>query len=154
MPSKSMEEKIKLAIDTESELRNERAETLKNGIKYMFVTNSGGAVSFLGFLGTSSDMRSIESNYYALFCFVLGLLLIGLYLSLQFQCLEYLHGKYVSTLNSYYKKNINIDLVLQRGVENQNKVANGWSQKLSYFFAYGSFLCFIIGCLIAFTTYL
>ena len=68
----SIEEKRELLVDQIRKLSDKRQTALDRGIKFIFLTNSGGAVSYLAFLGTSQEMRDIQANYYVLICFIVS----------------------------------------------------------------------------------
>ncbi|PIZ31032.1 MAG: hypothetical protein COY40_03145 [Alphaproteobacteria bacterium CG_4_10_14_0_8_um_filter_53_9] len=131
------------------ELYSLREQSLAFGIKYLFLTNSGGAVSYLAFLGTSVEMRDVSLNFFALGAFVLGLIFIGLYQAVQFQIADYLFEHYTADFKPFFTKpfdHAECTRLMERDDDRMNHVANHWPNYISYFLAYGSLGLFILGC--------
>ena len=68
------------ALDKKIEhLTTQISEELGNTTKYWFLSNAGGAVAVLGYLGTFKSAENIWGPVAALVCYLLGLIAVGVF---------------------------------------------------------------------------
>lgn len=111
----------------------------EKAIKYLFLTNSGGAIATLSFIGASKEFSSYSAKA-ALFSFLLGIVLVGVSTALTFHHLSGLFEKY-----KLYVKEFHCDQMTWQDL-------NDWDAKrvlrsrMDYAIPYFSFLSFVFGC--------
>lgn len=131
----------------------QREEERKDAMKFLFLVHSGGVVSLLTFLGTSEAARMVSYNWWALILFALGIIVLGVYKAYMFQTAEYALDKFSSAadqyLRSFDKRTELYPKVLAAEEEIDQLLAAGWYQGIGYGLAYGAFLLFIVGCILA-----
>lgn len=111
--------------------------------KYLLLTNSGGAVAILSFLGTDSA-RHVALAKFALVCFVLGLILVGVEIARRVHYMENLYARYREGANSFFEGKISfIELY------NADEARSRKPPKIAYVLPYICFALFILGCIIA-----
>lgn len=110
----------------------------ERAFKYLFLTNSGGAIATLSFVGAQRDYSAMGMKI-ALFLFVLGIVLAGVSTAKTFHHMSDLLKKYKSGVNDFYNDKISwsalLDADKQRAVPDQ----------FDYVIPYSSFLCFVAG---------
>jgi hypothetical protein len=143
--------------ETDPEVRNQRFEYVnirwgqlhslekdwgEKAIRYLLMTNSGGAIATLSFLGASETAASIPFTKIALFLFLFGVFLVGVSTAKQFHYMSYLFEAYKKDVNEYFSDNKSWEQVCSgdddRAVEDI----------FDYIIPYASFGCFISGCIL------
>lgn len=116
-------------------------EASESALKYLFLTNAGGAVAVLAYLGSvsASQIPAISAKV-ALVIFFVGLLFVGLYKAYMVHDRESLFVNYKFIVNEYYEGRISWQELLEA---DEKKVGNA---KAPYIMGYAAFLCFVIGC--------
>lgn len=111
--------------------------------KYLLLTNSGGAVAILGFLGTDSA-RHVALAKFALMCFVLGLILVGVEIARRVHYMENLYGRYRTDANAFFDGKITF-----KKLHEDDEARSRKPPRIAYVLPYACFVLFILGCLIA-----
>jgi hypothetical protein len=112
-----------------------------NAIKYLFLTNSGGAVAVLSYMGSAGTLFRL-SMAIALCSFLLGLIIVGWVNSLIYQDMKNLFNEWKTDTNKYFTDQIEWETLLKND-ENRSK-DNVWAIRCAYI----SFICFIAGVVI------
>jgi hypothetical protein len=109
---------------------------------FTFLTNAGGAIAVLGFMGASEIARSSAGAKTSLLLFALGVVSAGL---LRLFYLRHVTGM----LNSWASdaKRFYADQISEEQMDSDDDVrTNGWLLKAQYAFGYAAFLLFVSGC--------
>lgn len=146
--------RYQLIRDRYNELHEIRIGEVKEAVKYLFLVNSGGVVSFLAFLGASGTGWKWQ-NWAALCCFTFGLIMVGVYKAYAYHVANK-HLKVTETaLNAFDadKSDDGKDKAFEKYVTDDNKVYNeinsGKILFLGYAIPYSCFGLFIAGCIFA-----
>lgn len=110
----------------------------ERALKYLFLTNSGGAIATLSFLGAAKELTGIGTKV-ALFLFVLGLVFVGIATAKTFHHMSAVLKHYKQGVEDFYTDKIT--WVALAEADKKRAVAS-W---LDYAIPYLSFLCFIVG---------
>lgn len=122
-----------------SQLYGLERETAADGIKYLFLVNSGAAVAVLAFHGSVPSVREMVWPKVMLGLFVIGLILIGFLHIMRYVGMTDLFRNWRDLVNEYFSDSKG----WQEVVEADNKKAGGF--RFSDWVAYASFACFVIG---------
>lgn len=136
-------------LNDQIEFINQRSEflisylsnTLEQVAKYLFVSNAGGAVATLSFLGAVEKFQSMPSCSLriSLISFAIGIVLVGCLRAQQYYRSEKLFDDWGSDVKSFLSGHLSWELMSQRDEERSK--ASRWG----YVFAWGSFVCLISG---------
>lgn len=107
-------------------------------LKYLFLTNSGGAIATLSFLGAARELTGAGTKV-ALFLYVLGLVFAGIATAKTFHHMSGLLKKYKQSVEDFYADKITW-VALAEG--DKERAVASW---LDYTVPYLSFFCFIAG---------
>ena len=110
--------------------------------KYLLLTNSGGAIATLSFLGTSSKALDMVSARWALLAFVVGVLLTGVALAHRYHRFAGLFWDYRADANKYFKDKLPWETLVEQDNDRSNK-RGGWALILPY----ACLSAFWIGCI-------
>jgi hypothetical protein len=110
--------------------------------KYLMLTNSGGAVAILTFLGTD-NATNIPAAKIALVLFVLGVVLLGAAIARQYHHMEGLFKGYKHDAQEYFRGELEFSNVHERDRERYEP-----TRLLDYVLPYACFGCFVVGCLV------
>jgi len=142
--------------DTESSVREQRIdyvnvrwdqlyhlekESGERALHYLIMTNAGGAIATLSFLGASDAALSLSAAKIALLLFIIGVLLVGVSTAKSFHYMSNLFESYIKGVNDYFSDKKSWDELYNEDVE--RSINDIWS----YIFPYASFSCFIFGCI-------
>lgn len=132
-----------LFVDAVRAMGRVTEKTSWEAIKYLTLTNGTGAIALLGFMGNSHDVRQSAWAWAALLVYFIGIASVGVLIALQFH-------KGWNALSGLAKNGA----AWRRGELTYEKViaelgAGASSIAGPLCFAYGSFVCFIIGTLVA-----
>ncbi len=111
----------------------------ERALKYLLLTNSGGAIATLSFLGASAEAISATGAKISLFLFVLGVFLVGVSTAKTFHHMSRLFKTWKQDTSHYFEDKITWEH-LQRQ-DDERAVEDFWD----YAIPYGSFACFILG---------
>lgn len=117
----------------------------ERSLKYLFLTNSGGAIATLSFIGAGKD-GSVIGTKVTLFLFVLGIIFAGISTAKTFHHMSRLLKKYKQGVEEFYS-----DKITWATLANADK-ERAITSCVDYIIPYSSFACFILGsCIGAFT---
>lgn len=119
------------------ELEKDSAE---DGIKMLFLTNAGGAVANLSFIGAIGKDQIHAFAKISLACFILGLIFVGISKAKQFHHMSRLFKKWKEGVGLYFKDEITWEKLDSQDDERAKE------DILDYAFPYAAFACFLIGC--------
>jgi hypothetical protein len=112
-------------------------------LKYLTLTNAGGAVATLSFLGTSEAVRKMLLPKISLGLFVFGLFAVGALTALSAHKMGYLLREWKLTANKYTSDETTWESLL---TDDNARVEKG--HRIMIAFAYIAFVCFIAGAVI------
>ncbi|MBW8363238.1 MAG: hypothetical protein K0M39_01630 [Rhizobium sp.] len=112
-------------------------------LKYLTLTNAGGAVATLSFLGASESVRKLLLPKISLGFFISGLFAVGVLAALSAHKMAYLLREWKLTANKYTSDETTWGDLL---AEDNARVEKGRKAIIS--FAYLAFACFIAGALV------
>ena len=117
-------------------------EWSEKAVNYLFLTNSGGAIATLSFLGSSESLSSdVRLNFtIGLTLFALGVLFVGITIARAYHFMSNLYEGYTRDASKFYKDSVCWDVL----EANDDARVNSFSCQL--LFPYVAFFCFIIGC--------
>lgn len=111
----------------------------EKAFKYLFLTNSGGAIATLSFLGAAKDLSYLPCLKLALVAFVLGVVLVGASIARTYHNISSLFKHYRNDANNFIKDSVSWEFLI---AEDENRAKPSvWM----YIFPYLSFICFIVG---------
>jgi hypothetical protein len=111
----------------------------ERALKYLLLTNSGGAITTLGFLGASPGAINLLGAKVSLFLFVLGVFLVGVSTAKQFHHMARLFEAWKTDVGHYHADDITWEDLHAR--DNARAIADLWD----YAIPYSAFGCFIGG---------
>ena|SRR5208282_4972055 len=116
-------------------------EFAERAIKYLLLTNSGGAVTVLSFMGASKEVRNSFWPSISLVSFVIGVVLIGFYNAKGYYYIAKLFASWKSNVGIYFAQKITWDDL----IANDEKLSK--PSVLAHILAWMSFVSFIFGCI-------
>jgi hypothetical protein len=125
-------------------VQNDSLSSLEAAINYLFLTNSGGAVAVLGFLGTSQRATNRLGPLTALAFFAIGLILVGVIKAFRLHYSAKFLKSWTEQVNKFLRGEINWEEAMERCTEVAREPL--WP----YVVGYSSFLCFVVGASIGF----
>lgn len=119
------------------ELEKESGERV---LKYLLLTNSGGAIATLSFLGAAPTAIGVRGAQIALFFFLMGVVLVGFITAKTFHHMSTLFKRWRSDVADYHADAITWTHL--QAEDMKRAVMDWWD----YVISYGSFFCFMSGC--------
>ena len=113
----------------------------EKALRYLLLTNSGGAIATLSFLGTSEETANLLGAKIALFLFVLGIFLVGVSTARTFHYMSSLFRAWKDNVDRFYGDEISWKDIIAD--DKCRAVVMWWD----YAIPYASFACFILGCI-------
>ena len=110
----------------------------EKALKYLILTNSGGAIATLSFLGAAKELTGVGTKF-ALFLFVLGLIFAGITIAKTFHHMSGLLKKYKQGVEDFYS-----DKITWAALSDADK-ERAVTDCFDYIIPYLSFFCFIAG---------
>ncbi len=107
-------------------------------VKFLFLTNSGGAIASLSFLGTVTNQNLWAKL--ALVSFIVGILFVAVIIARAHKHMSNLFEGYQKDVDLFYKDMLSVDELYK----NDSKRVESFSWE--YLFPYTSLGCFISGC--------
>ena len=111
----------------------------EKALKYLILTNSGGAIATLSFLGAAKELTGVGTKL-ALFLFVLGLIFAGITIAKTFHHMSGLLKNYKQGVEDFYS-----DKITWAALSDADK-ERAVTDCFDYIIPYLSFFCFITGC--------
>jgi len=111
----------------------------ERALKYLLLTNSGGAIATLSFLGASPTAINLLGAKISLFLFVSGVFLVGVSTAITFHHMSRLFKAWKADVDHYYSDKITWEYLQEE--DKKRAVADFWD----YAIPYTSFGCFIAG---------
>lgn len=111
----------------------------ERALKYLLLTNSGGAIATLSFLGASPTAINMIGAKISLALFVIGVFLVGVSTAKTFHHMSRLFKRWKADVDHYYADKITWEYLQDE--DKKRAVANFWD----YAIPYTSFTCFIAG---------
>jgi len=108
-------------------------------LRYLMVTNSGGAIALLSFLGTSEYARSLPGLKFSLALFIIGIIICGVLATYGAHHMSHLFRDFKKDLSDFYEDEYEWKEFFDRD-SGRSKYA-GWVLPLAYI----AFGCFIVG---------
>lgn len=125
------------------QLHDLEAQWGERAYKYLLLTNSGGAVAILSFLGTDSA-RHIFWAKAALVCFVLGLIFMGIEIARRVHFTENLYSRYRDDASAFFAGDMDFN-----ALDDADEARSRKPPLLAYVLPYICFFLFIAGAAIA-----
>lgn len=110
----------------------------EKAIKYLFLTNSGGAIATLSFIGASKEFSSYCAKA-ALFSYLLGIIFVGISTALTYRHLSTLFEKYKLDAEKFH-----CDHITWKDLNDEDR-KRALRSKVDYACPYFSFFCFVFG---------
>jgi hypothetical protein len=117
-------------------------ECAEVAIKYLLLTNSGGAVAVLSFMGSSEKARSSHFTVAALASFVVGVILVGVFNILRYYRVANLFNSWRRDSEKYFE--MEMDWKTLTDSDNQRSEA----QIIAHIAGNLSFVAFLVGCIL------
>lgn len=111
----------------------------ERALKYLFLTNSGGAIATLSFLGAYDKALNLAGTKIALFLFVFGVILAGISTAKTFHHMSRLLKEYKQGVNHFYGDKISWEYLTEE--DEKRAKASFWD----YAIPYASLACFVGG---------
>jgi len=127
--------------DRRSFLTNLLMLQIERTLKYLFITNSGGAITVLSFMGTSESVRSMPGPKWSLVCFVIGIILLGILQAYQLHHSARLVSEWKKDINCYLSKSIDWNTLIKADDKRSYIVTS----LFGYACGYTAFICFLAG---------
>jgi hypothetical protein len=124
-----------------SQLNTLRNQWIEKALAFLFLTNTGGAAAILTFIGNSDEARRICGPRFALVCFALGIIVVGIFIAVQFHRFNDMFKGYHSGSGEYLSGQIEWEK-LEKDDDARSKV-----HSIDYVWPYISFILFILGCI-------
>jgi len=124
-----------------SQLYELEKEWGEKAVRYLLLTNSGGAIATLSFLGTSEETANLIGAKIALFLFVLGIFLVGVSTAKTFHHMSSLFKAWKNNVDRFYGDEISWNDIIAD--DKRRAVVKWWD----YAIPYASLACFILGCI-------
>lgn len=116
-------------------------EWSEKAIRYLFFTNSGGAIATLSFIGASEKALKLLGIKIALLLFVVGIFFVGVSTARTYHHMSGLFKTYKQNVYHYFNDKIAWDYL------NDEDDKRAKEDFLDYAIPYASFGCFIGGCI-------
>lgn len=135
-------ERLKYITDRWTQLNHLTKDISDRAIAYLTLTNAGGAVAMLSFLGANRDLRDLLPPKLALGSFVLGIVFVGVLHARMFHHVENIFANWRKAVRIYYDDQIDWE---DMTATDDNL---SYNTRLEYLAGYISFGCFIVGVVI------
>lgn len=125
------------------QLYNLQKEWSEKSFKYLFLTNSGGAVAMLSFIGASPSAIHTTSATFALALFTIGVILVGIAHALAYHFTSHIYAMWKRDSREYLSGQLGWDK-LNEADDNRSE-----DRPIEFVVAYGAFGSFVLGCISA-----
>jgi len=113
--------------------------------KQIFITNGAGAIAIMSYLAIALEGRLFSSLYFALGFFVLGVISAGIVTAILYHGNDAMLQGWRTDTGRFYKDEITYD---ELNSNDENRFQKLSSPDLALRASYGSFGCFIVGCIV------
>jgi hypothetical protein len=143
MDSEKRENSINYLNNRWRQLYELEKEWGEKAVNFLFLTNSGGAIATLSFLGSDNELTIIQYLNFkvSLILFVIGVFFVGVTIARAYHHMLNLFEGYKKDANSFL-----VDLVAWKHLCDEDD-ARVSSIQLQYVPPYASFICFVAGCI-------
>lgn len=128
-------------------LRGLQISAAERAQKYLLVTNAGAVVAMLSYIGTSQPARPDESVWFALGCFVSGVVLCGVLVAVNYHGTTHALNSWVRDTDRFFSNDLDLTEVtanLRAGAKKW-----GWAPPAA---GYLAFMALVMGCATAIHT--
>ena len=133
-------DRVRAVNERWGQLYNLEKEWGERTLRYLLVTNAGGAIATLSFLGASSVAFELKPLRIALVLFILGVVLVGISNAKQYHHMSSLFSAWKRETDRYFNSEMTwADL---NRSDTERAVTDFWD----YVFPYCAFACFLAGC--------
>ena len=119
-----------------------------NALKYLFLSNAGGAAAVLGFLGASSEVRDALGPRVSLSFFLLGLIATGVLNAVLVHRIDFIFEQWRKNVDRYFSD----EITWQQLTREDDQIS--WGNIKEYSIGYMAFFSFVIGSLIGVAQFL
>jgi hypothetical protein len=130
-----------LVTERRTEINTLRNQWIEKALRFLILTNAGGAVAVLSFIGNSDDARRMFGPRFALSCFAAGIVVAGIFIAIQFHRFDSIFRGYRSDSAKYFSDQIEWK-ELRKGDSHRSA-----PHSIDYVWPYFSFILFILGCI-------
>jgi hypothetical protein len=124
-----------------SQINTLRNQWIEKALRFLVLTNAGGAVAVLSFIGNSDEARQMCGPRIALGCFAAGIIIAGIFIAVQFNRFDSMYKGYNSDSAKYFSDKIEWDQ-LRKDDDDRSR-----PHSIDYVWPYMSFGLFILGCI-------
>ena len=117
-------------------------DTELRALKYLTLTNSGGAIAVLSFMGASESVRNLTGPKIALGFFIVGIILTGVLMAKGVHMMDRLLRNWRNDVKKYFSDEIGWKELIEAD-ERRTK-----PDYTAYVLGYSAFACFILGSMI------
>ncbi len=125
-----------------TQLNTLRNQWVEKALRLLVLTNAGGAVAVLSFIGASDEARRMCGPRFALGCFAAGIIIAGIFIAIQFHRFDSMFKGYGSDSAKYFSDEIEWDKLRK---DDDDRSA---PHSIDYAWLYISFGLFILGCIV------
>jgi hypothetical protein len=126
------------------QLHEMTSDASKDAATYLMVTNSGGAIAVLSFMGAMKSINPFPGAIWILGSFVLGVVLLGIARAVNYYRGYWLFSGWKRDVSKYYADNAEWSALLAEDEKRSDYFV--WIDVIAWL----SFLCFLTGLLIGF----
>jgi hypothetical protein len=130
-----------LVIARWSQINTLRNQWIEKALRFLVLTNAGGAVAVLSFIGNSDEARRMCGPRFALSCFAAGIIVAGIFIAVQFHRFDSMFKGYHSDSAKYFSDEIEWDK-LRKDDDRRSS-----PHSIDYVWPYIAFALFILGCI-------
>ena len=124
-----------------NQLYNLSKEKAEDGLRFLMLTNGGGCIATLSFIGTQKDFLNTMMPY-SLLTFTLGVISLGVHHLITYIKMNALFNSWMASSHQYYSKSATYNEIYDKDViDSKDKLHH-------LIFAYMSFVLFILGCVL------
>ena len=121
-----------------AQLYNLEKEWSDKAVNFLFLTNSGGAIAMLGFIGATGG-KVHQLVVWGLCIMLFGLILLGCLIAVVYHQMSGLFEVWRMDVREFFADRISLEKLLE------DDTARAKNSLINLIFAYSSFICFIIG---------
>jgi len=120
-----------------SQLYHLEKEWADKAVNFLFLTNSGGSIAMLGFIGSRQQVNALV--VWGLGIMLLGLIFVGFLIAHGYHRIGGLFDAWRKDVREYFLDRISWEKL------NEDDASRSKSSMMDLFLGYGSLLCFVLG---------